>query len=139
MDDYLSKPLRAADLDPVLERWIAARAPDAEELVDGERVTSMLSLGSGFVEKLLDVFARTTPPMLEELRAAVDAGDGEARRRLAHKLRGSADTVGAQRLSELARELENGNGEGAGAAVAELRPVYRGTVEELRRRVDAAA
>jgi HPt (histidine-containing phosphotransfer) domain-containing protein len=92
----------------------------------------MLSLGSGFVETLLDVFARTTPPMLEELRAAVEAGDGDGRRRVAHKLRGSADTVGAQRLSE----LEQGNGEGAGAAVAELRPVYRGTVDELRRRDD---
>ena len=139
MDDYLSKPLRAADLDPVLERWIAARVPDGDGLVDGERVNSMLSLGSSLVEKLLEVFARTTPPMLEELRAAVEAGDADARRRLAHKLRGSADTVGAQRLSELALELENGNGEGAGAAVAELRPVYRGTVEELRRLVDAAA
>jgi HPt (histidine-containing phosphotransfer) domain-containing protein len=84
------------------------------------------------------VFARTTPPVLEELRAAVEADDADARRRLAHKLRGSADTVGAQRLSELALELEHGNGEGAGAAVAELRPVYRGTVEELRRLVDDA-
>ena len=139
MDDYLSKPLRAADLDPVLERWIAARAPNGEGLVDGERVNSMLSLGSSLVEKLLDVFARTTPPVLEELRAAVEADDADARRRLAHKLRGSADTVGAQRLSELALELENGNGEGAGAAVAELRPVYRGTLDELRRLVDDAA
>src|SRR3954447_11357857 len=139
MDDYLSKPLRAADLDPVLERWIAARSPDGDGLVDGERVNRMLSLGSSLVEKLLDVFARTTPPMLEELRSAVEAGDADARRRLAHKLRGSADTVGAQRLSELALELENGNGERAGAAVAELRPVYRGTLDELRRLVDAAA
>src|SRR4051812_2190781 len=139
MDDYLSKPLPAADLDPVLERWIAARSPDGDGLVDGARVSSMLSLGSSLVEKLLEVFARTTPPVLEELRAAVEAGDADARRRLANKLRGSADTVGAQRLSELARELEDGNGEGAGAAVAELRPVYRGTVEELRRLVDEAA
>jgi two-component system sensor histidine kinase/response regulator len=139
MDDYLSKPLRAADLDPVLERWIAARSPVGDGLVDGERVNSMLSLGSSLVEKLLEVFARTTPPMLEELRSAVEAGDADARRRLAHKLRGSADTVGAQRLSELALELENGNGEGAGAAVAELRPVYRGTLDALRRLVDAAA
>jgi two-component system sensor histidine kinase/response regulator len=138
MDDYLSKPLRAADLDPVLERWIAARATDGEGLVDGERVSSMLSLGPGLVEKLLDVFARTTPPMLEELRAAVEAGDADARRRVAHKLRGSADTVGAQRLSELARELEHGNGESSDSAVAELRPVYRGTVDELRRLAAAA-
>src|SRR3954470_24777255 len=58
MDDSLSKPLRAADLDPVLERWIAARSADGDGLVDAERMTSMLSLGSSLVEKLLDVFAR---------------------------------------------------------------------------------
>jgi HPt (histidine-containing phosphotransfer) domain-containing protein len=76
--------------------------------------------------------------MLEELRAAVEAGDADARRRVAHKLRRSADTVGAQRLSELAHELEHGNGESSGSAVAELRPVYRGTVDELRRLAAAA-
>ncbi len=52
-------------------------------------------------------------------------------RQLAHKLRGSSDTVGAQRLSELARQLELG--EGADAAVEQLQPVYRGTIEELQR------
>ena len=79
----------------------------------------------------MDVFARTTPPLLDELRAAVERDDGEARRALAHKLRGSAETVGAQRLSELARQLELG--EGADAAVAELEPVYRGTLDALQR------
>jgi hypothetical protein len=34
----------------------------------------------------------------------------------------------------IAREILR-DGEGAGAAVAELRPVYRGTLDELRRLV----
>ena len=29
MDDYLSKPLRAQDLDPVLERWLRPRRATA--------------------------------------------------------------------------------------------------------------
>ena len=37
----------------------------------------------------------------------------------------------AQRLSELARQLEFG--EGTDAAVAELQPVYRGSLDELQR------
>ena len=133
MDDYLSKPLRARDLDPVLERWLGAQASDAngDGLVDGERVSSLLSLGPGLAEKVVEVFARTTPGVLDELRAAVEAGDGEAQRALAHKLRGSADTVGAQRLSELARQLELG--EGDDGAAAELQPVYRRTLDELQR------
>ncbi len=133
MDDYLSKPLRAQDLDAVLERWLGARPSDGgrDGLIDGERMSSLLSLGPDLAAKLLDVFARTTPAVLEELRAAVEGGEDEARRALGHKLRGSAETVGAQRLSELARQLELG--EGVEAAVAELEPVYRGTLDELQR------
>jgi two-component system, sensor histidine kinase and response regulator len=132
MDDYLSKPLRAADLDAVLERWLRARVSGGNGLIDGERMSSMLSLGSGLAERLVDVFARTTPPVLDELRAAVEQGEDEARRKLAHKLRGSAETVGALRLSELALQLEHGNADDA-AAAAQLQPVYRGTLDELRR------
>ena len=94
-------------------------------------MSSLLSLGPGLAEKVVEVFARTTPAVLDELRAAVAGGDGEAQRALAHKLRGSAETVGAQRLSELARQLELG--EGDGGAAAELQPVYRRTLDELQR------
>ena len=133
MDDYLSKPLRAQDLDAVLERWLGARPSDGgrDGLIDGERMSSLLSLGPDLAAKLLDVFARTTPAVLEELRAAVEGGEDEARRALGHKLRGSAETVGAQRLSELARQLELGDD--VEAAAAELEPVYRGTLDELQR------
>ena len=40
-------------------------------------------------------FARTTPPLLDELRAAVERGEETTVRQLAHKLRGSSETVGA--------------------------------------------
>ena len=142
MDDYLSKPLRSEDLDAVIERWIRVardrRHRREGPLIDEARVRSLqrrLRDGRGAVDGVL----RATPPLIGELRDAVERGDADECRRLAHKLKGSSETVGAQRLSELARELENGNGEGAGAAVAELRPVYRGTLEELRRLVDDAA
>ena len=79
--------------------------------------------------RLLEVFARTTPPLLDELRAAVERGEEETARKLAHKLRSSTETVGAQRLAELARQVELG--EDAEAAVAALDPVYRGTLDEL--------
>ena len=43
MDDYLSKPLRAQDLDPVLERWLAHKPSNGrgDGLVDDERVSSL--------------------------------------------------------------------------------------------------
>ena len=132
MDDYLSKPLRSEDLDPVLERWLPPAAAEADgHVVDGERVRSLLDLGPGLVERLVDAFARTTPPLLDELREAVAGGDEEAARRAAHKLRGSSETVGGLRLAALARRVEVG--EDAAGAVAELESAYRETLAALGR------
>jgi two-component system sensor histidine kinase/response regulator len=129
MDDYLSKPLRGEDLDAVLERWLAQ--PVQNGLVDGARTEVIRSFDAGLIAKLVDIFERTTPPLLDELRGAVERGEETTVRQLAHKLRGSSETVGAQRLSELARQLELG--EGTEAAAEQLQPVYRGTLLELQR------
>jgi HPt (histidine-containing phosphotransfer) domain-containing protein len=67
--------------------------------------------------------------LLSELVAAVESADDEARRRLAHKLRGGSEAVGALRLSELASRLEDGGGS---SDAAELEPVYAATLSELR-------
>ena len=98
----------------------------AHELIDGDRVDRLRSLDAGLVGRLIEVFARTTPALLQQLREAPDDG---ARRKLAHKLRGGSDAVGAQRLSELAWRLEHGEG----ADVAELEPIYRQTLGALQR------
>ena len=76
------------------------------------------------------MFARTTPPLLDELRAAVERGDGRRARRLAHKLRSSTETVGATRLSALALALEHDRD----ADIGELERAYREDLDELRRR-----
>ena len=43
----------------------------------------------------------STPPLLDELRAALDGGDDEALRRAAHKLKGSCQNVGATFMATL--------------------------------------
>jgi CheY-like chemotaxis protein len=128
MDDYLPKPIRTEDLDPVLERWLPPPGGSAE-LLDRERLRSLSDVGPGMIPQLVDVFARSTPPLLSELVAAVEGGDSELRRRLAHKLRGGSEAVGALRLSALASRLEDGGG---ASDAAELEPVYAATLTELR-------
>ena len=134
MDDYLSKPLAQRGPRPGA-RALAGRTggerADGDGFVDDERVGSLLGMGPELVERLVGVFARTTPPLLEELRAAVERGDDDTARKLAHKLRGSSETVGARRLSELARRIETGDR--AHEAAAELRGAYGATLDELER------
>ena len=75
---------------------------------------------------------QATPPLIDELREAVERGDAEECRRLAHKLKGSSETVGATRMATLSRALEQGGPDGL-AVVEELETAYDRTRDELLR------
>ncbi len=77
--------LAAFDLGPTLERFIG----DMELLA----MTLTISL-------------QQMPQQLDSLRAAVAQGDANAFGAAAHKLKGSALTVGAQRLAACCRDVE---------------------------------
>jgi two-component system sensor histidine kinase/response regulator len=118
MDDYLSKPLRPEELDSVIERWIggspAGAGPEAaaggaaasDALVDEARVRVFRDDYPEIVEQLIALFVDSTPPLLQELRAAAEDGDGETVRRAAHKLKGSCQNIGASALAAQAARLE---------------------------------
>jgi len=136
MDDYLSKPLRSEDLDAVLERWVRVTptddSADAGPLLDEARVRSFNVDYRSMADELWTVFYRVTPPLIGELRDAVERGDDVESRRLAHKLKGSSETVGATRMATLSNTLEEGGPDGL-AVVGELESAYAGTRDELLR------
>jgi HPt (histidine-containing phosphotransfer) domain-containing protein len=59
-----------------------------------------------FVSELIGELLDDAPRQLDALRAALDAGDGEAARRAAHTLKGHGRTFGATELSSLSQEAE---------------------------------
>jgi HPt (histidine-containing phosphotransfer) domain-containing protein len=83
--------------------------PEPEVHVD-ERVLAelMASTGDdiGFVRELIQTYLADTPMQFEGMSEAVEADDATALVRPAHTLKSSSATVGAMRLSSLARELE---------------------------------
>ena len=83
-------------------------------------------------DELWTVFYAATPPLIGELRDAVERGDDDECRRLAHKLKGSSATVGATRMAALSNELEQGGPNGLAVVVA-LEAAYAGTRDELLR------
>jgi CheY-like chemotaxis protein len=145
MDDYLSKPLREADLDTVLERWLAdepgslaAPAPlpppgaePTDALVDENRLRHFRESYPEVIEPLLRLFAEATPPLIEQLREAATAGDDEQLRRTAHKLKGGCQNAGALALGRLAHELEQG-GEPE-RLIMQIDAAYGPTHDELQR------
>jgi PAS domain S-box-containing protein len=140
MDDYISKPLRPDQLDAVLERWLghtgapmasAASNGDRNGLIDAGRVQRFRDDYPEIADRLVALFADTTPPLLQELTNAVHASDDEAVRRLAHKLKGSCQNVGAVRMAALCRELEEPHVRAAPLADA-LQAAYPATLAEIR-------
>jgi two-component system, sensor histidine kinase and response regulator len=126
MDDYLSKPLRADALEQVLERWLgverATSSPEpsaVDALIDAARMRTFRDDYPDIVDQLLDLFLTSTPPLIDELRTALESGDDDELRRAAHKLKGSCQNIGATFMATLCRSIETGERD-AGETVAEL-------------------
>ena len=62
--------------------------------------------GAEFTAELVDTFLDEAPQLLEQLTAALAAGQADAFRRTAHSLKTNALTFGALTLAAKARELE---------------------------------
>jgi PAS domain S-box-containing protein len=111
MDDYLSKPVRQADIDAVLARFLAAEVTDVGPLeapgllppqtpVLDPTLLAEICAGDGQARaELAALYIDQTGAALATLGAAVAAADPHAVRRVAHALKGSSATVGALRMS----------------------------------------
>ena len=82
--------------------------PDAPVLDEQILAELMASTGDdiGFVRELIETYLADTPTQFEAMTVAVEAEDPAALVRPAHTLKSSSATVGATRLSSLARDLE---------------------------------
>ena len=125
MDDYLSKPLEAATLDAVLARWVpqvggSSRQPHADRQnanggappdngpLDPQALARLRrALGpDGAFNRVVESFAAHTPPRLQQLREALEAGDATTVKAVAHSLKGSSSSLAAVRMASLCRQVE---------------------------------
>jgi CheY-like chemotaxis protein/HPt (histidine-containing phosphotransfer) domain-containing protein len=153
MDEYLTKPIRTAELVGALQRastrvtgeTAATPAPSGDvegtvgPVVDPEALTRLVASVGGdpdFVAELLDEFGVDSPKMLGEARDGLASGDADVVRRAAHTLKSNASTFGAVTLSSLCAELEVAAKEGVLAGASELlsriESEYELVIAELR-------
>jgi two-component system sensor histidine kinase/response regulator len=169
MDDYISKPVRAAALVSVVARWLSVHQPrlnrsanakpdveshepaaDAQfEVAAGARedadvldqatisqLRETLPIEMRF--KLVDAFDESLPKCLAGIEDAVRRGDDLELRRLAHLLKGSSATLGAQLLRSSCEQLEH-TGRSADTGIGpEQLARFRTTAEEAREAVRRA-
>lgn len=98
-------------------------------MLDYEQLTLLEGLGSrsDFMERLIGVFVQDSGALMDKMDAAVDAKRFGELRSLIHSLRGSAGSIGAERLTRGCARLQD-------LAEGELR--LRGKVYLRELRVD---
>ncbi len=119
MSDYVTKPIRVAELADALRRaWERRNATSSDppaadvgerSLVDPDEFARLQdTAGADFVVELVAEFLADAPRMVGELRLSRSKGDDETFRRTAHTLKSNASTFGAVALASAARDLETG-------------------------------
>jgi CheY-like chemotaxis protein len=120
MDDYIAKPVAFEELAALLARWAPverlaeAAAPPASSPsgspLDARVLGQLRALdapGSGFLHGVIGLFLATAPGRIDALSEASRRGDTATVRTLAHALRSACGNVGAQRMHDLCREIED--------------------------------
>ena len=119
MDGYLAKPVESERLRAVIERWLPAEDQPPEP-IDGAAGTAgvddaildraVLASWSGgdaaFERDVIDTFSDELEKSERDIDAAMRAGDLARVARAAHRLKGSALQIGAQRAGAAALALE---------------------------------
>jgi CheY-like chemotaxis protein/HPt (histidine-containing phosphotransfer) domain-containing protein len=127
MDDYLAKPVRPEDIRQVVERWgrtVVSAPPEPPKAAPTEAVAPtssaaeeppvdmprLLDFSDGSMENLRDLvslYLKQTASQLEQLSAAVQAGNAPEVRRVAHSCAGASATCGMHVLAPLLRRMEH--------------------------------
>jgi PAS domain S-box-containing protein len=113
MDEYLAKPIRGAELFPLIERLVGggaegAASPEsaAEEPADWLATLTGMGFEPGAIARLTRTFLDTVPPRLILLRQALAEGNALQVQMTAHSLKGSLAVFGAKEATETAQRLE---------------------------------
>lgn len=125
MDDYVSKPVKPKQLKAVISRFIRR---DDEKQESGQPKSSLevdeveefegpkgdpvdLSVlqnefGIEEAQEIFKTFVTTTGPLLATISRAARERDAKQMKDIVHQLKGSADSIGAFELAQIARETE---------------------------------
>jgi two-component system sensor histidine kinase/response regulator len=112
MDGLLTKPLQPLRLREMLDRHGLGSARTqplrvVAPAVDIARLRTQVGDDPQFMAELCRTFLASSSRLIEELGQAVAAVDREQLKALAHKLKGGAGSVCAQRVSDLSLALEH--------------------------------
>ncbi|MDP2759215.1 MAG: response regulator [Sideroxyarcus sp.] len=138
MDDYLSKPVRLADLQATLEKWLpAAVEPALHPPFEGGELAAVVSVpvnvevlkklvgdDPAVIREFLRDFRTSAAKITAELKVACNSGQAKQAGALAHKLKSSANSMGALALGDTCAAMERAGKAGDNDALGGLLPKF---------------
>ena len=120
MDDYLSKPIRPADIRGIIEKWSPSANPAeeaklspapkietaAESPIEMDRLNDLTDGNADSLRELVEMYFKQTTQQFDQIKAAIAANNADEVRRVAHSCAGASATLGMMRLGQLMRDLE---------------------------------
>jgi HPt (histidine-containing phosphotransfer) domain-containing protein len=107
--------------------------------VDYEGLLSRCLGDPGLVSKVAQKFQQTVPQVWDHLCAGIKAGDAAATARHAHSIKGTAGSVSAAQLAELAAQLESLGREGNLATAESVLEQLTTELERCKQELQALA
>jgi PAS domain S-box-containing protein len=151
LDDYLSKPIDRGALMACLARWLTqgdaevtgadpvqtiTNAPAPEQVIDRGILDQLLEdVGPENAEAVVDAFLQELAGQTIALEEAADKSDLNAMAQASHRLKSSAASFGATRLSEVVASIEQaarvGQAEIAQESMADFRYLAKASQDAL--------
>ena len=121
MDDYISKPIRIAEMQSAIERWGIRKQRQADtafslrkdvtppgDLLDSNVIAELREMpptgGVSMLRELIDLFLDSAPKRIRQIRDSVNKPNDLAFH--SHALRSMSLNMGTRKIAELTRDLE---------------------------------
>ncbi len=147
-DDYLTKPIRTADLFAAVERLTHAKTIATAEatsavnspranVFDNDAALRHVEGDRDLLDEIIRIFADQCPRTMLEIQNAIRAADLSVLERAAHSLKGAASNLCADGVTQSAAELEESARSGDSSRSREQFQALEGEVEKLLRELEA--
>jgi PAS domain S-box-containing protein len=140
MDGYISKPIRAQELDEMLDGYLskqketvipAVSTPEKTEgAINAQELLERVGGDLTFLAELIEIFRSDYPKQIRIAQEAIQQGDAEGVKRVGHALRGALANLAAIRACEIALKIEE---IGARGDLSLIGPAFDQLQEELSR------